>query len=75
MKLEFRSEFYNIFNHTNYYLPSSGLGGTLGSVAGVYAPGKTVPVSAIQGGTPSTGGQVTSTFQPRIIQFGLKLTY
>jgi hypothetical protein len=31
MKLEFRSEFYNVFNHTNFYLPSSGLGGTLSS--------------------------------------------
>ncbi|HEX3438598.1 MAG TPA: TonB-dependent receptor [Pseudacidobacterium sp.] len=55
MKLEFRSEFYNIFNHANLYLPS-GVGGTLG-------------------GNPTTGGQITSTFQPRIIQFGLKLTY
>jgi hypothetical protein len=32
-------------------------------------------VGAIQNGTPSSNGQVTSTFQPRIIQFGLKLTY
>jgi hypothetical protein len=75
MKLEFRSEFYNLFNHTNYYLPSSGLGGTLGTTTGSFAPGATVPVSAITGGTPSSNGQVTSTFQPRIIQFGLKLTY
>jgi hypothetical protein len=56
MKLEFRSEFYNIFNHTNFYLPSSGFGGTLGSA-------------------PTSGGTITSTFEPRIIQFGLKLIY
>ena len=56
MKIEFRSEFYNIFNHTNLYLPSSGLGGTLG-------------------GTPSSGGTISSTFEPRIVQFGLKVIY
>jgi hypothetical protein len=75
MKLEFRSEFYNLFNHTNYYLPNGGLGGTLGTTSASLSPGATVPVSAIQNGTPSSNGQVTSTFQPRIIQFGLKLTY
>jgi hypothetical protein len=56
MKIEFRSEFYNVFNHTNFYLPSSGLGGTLGS-------------------SPTSGGTITSTFEPRIIQFGLKVIY
>jgi len=56
LKVQFRSEFYNIFNHTNLYLPSSGLGGTLG-------------------GAPSSGGTITSTFEPRIIQFGLKVIY
>jgi hypothetical protein len=47
---------YNAFNHTNLYLPASGLGGTLG-------------------GQPSSGGSITSTFEPRIIQFGLKILY
>ena len=75
MKLEFRSEFYNLFNHTNYYLPSGGLGGTLGTTNATLTPGANTPVGAITGGTPSSNGQVTSTFQPRIIQFGLKLTY
>ena len=56
MKVEFRSELYNVFNHTNFYLPSSGLGGTLG-------------------GAPTSGGTITSTFEPRIIQFGLKVIY
>jgi hypothetical protein len=75
MKLEFRTEFYNLFNHTNYYLPSGGLGGTLGTTTSTFAPGATVPVSSITGGTPSSNGQVTSTFEPRIIQFGAKLTF
>lgn len=56
LKIEFRSEFYNIFNHTNMYLPSSGLGGTLG-------------------GAPTSGGVISSTFEPRIVQFGLKVIY
>jgi hypothetical protein len=66
MKLEFRSEFYNIFNHTNFYLPSSGLGGTLSS----YSAG-----GALTATNPTSGGVISSTFEPRIIQFGLKLIY
>ena len=56
LKVQFRTEMYNAFNHTNLYLPASGLGGTLG-------------------GSPSSGGSITSTFEPRIIQFGLKVIY
>jgi hypothetical protein len=56
LKVEFRTEFYNIFNHTNLYLPGSTLGGTLG-------------------GAPTSGGQITSTFTPRIVQFGLKVMF
>ena len=56
VKVEFRTELYNAFNHTNFYLPSSGLGGTLGAA-------------------PTSGGTITSTFEPRIVQFGLKVLY
>jgi hypothetical protein len=56
LKVQFRTEMYNAFNHTNLYLPASGLGGTLGAA-------------------PSSGGSITSTFEPRIIQFGLKILY
>ncbi len=56
LKVQFRTEMYNAFNHTNLYLPASGLGGTLG-------------------GAPTSGGSITSTFEPRIIQFGLKVIY
>jgi hypothetical protein len=55
LKIEFRTEFYNLFNHTNYYLPST-IGGTQGSNA-------------------SSGGQISSTFTPRVLQFGLKILY
>nr|WP_049789282.1 hypothetical protein [Granulicella tundricola] len=56
LKVEFRSEFYNILNHTNLYLPST-VGGTVGA------------------STTTTGGQITSTFQPRVIQFAVKILY
>jgi Carboxypeptidase regulatory-like domain/TonB dependent receptor/TonB-dependent Receptor Plug Domain len=61
LKVEFRTEAYNIFNHTNLYLPGSGLGGTLSTPT--------------QLNSPTTGGQITSTFEPRILQFGLKVIY
>ncbi|WP_245817868.1 TonB-dependent receptor [Granulicella rosea] len=57
LKVEFRSEFYNILNHTNLYLPSGTLTGTN------------------NGGAATGGGQVTSTFEPRVIQFGMKILY
>jgi len=61
-KIEFRAEFYNIFNHTNLYLPGGTGGGT---------------VTGTDGGnvTGGSGGTITTTFEPRIIQFGLKVNY
>jgi hypothetical protein len=64
VKIEFRSEFYNIFNHTNLYMPGGSGGGT---VSGVYD--NTSKPTGIAGGT------ITGTFEPRIIQFGLKVIY
>ena len=61
MKVEFRAELYNVFNHTNLYLPSSGLSGTTSSTGGANAP--------------TGGGAVSGTFEPRIVQFGLKVVY
>jgi hypothetical protein len=56
LKVEFRSEFFNVFNHTNYYLPGS--------------------PSGTQGAAADTGyGQITTTYEPRILQFGLKILY
>ncbi|MGA7242307.1 MAG: TonB-dependent receptor, partial [Terracidiphilus sp.] len=73
LKMEFRTEVYNLFNHTNLYLPGtiSGSQGTTSATAGV---GGSVPVSTITG-NPTGGGQITSTFEPRIFQFGLKVIY
>ena len=73
-KVEFRTEFYNLFNHTNYYLPGT-ISGTQGTTAQTLGTGATPPISAITGGVPSSGGQINSTYEPRIIQFGLKIIY
>jgi hypothetical protein len=55
LQVEFRSELYNLFNHTNLYLPSSPTG--------------------TQGGNPTAGGIISSTFTPRVVQFALKLIF
>jgi outer membrane receptor protein involved in Fe transport len=55
MQIEFRTELYNIFNHTNLYLPST--------------------ISGTQGANASSGGLISSTFTPRVIQFALKVIY
>jgi hypothetical protein len=52
MSLNFRAEFFNLFNHAQFGLPSADLN------------------------APSTFGLVSSTVNnPRVIQFGLKLTF
>jgi len=61
MKVEFRAEAYNVFNHTNLYLPSSGMGSASGT--------------AVVNNPSSGSGTVTGTFEPRILQFGLKVLY
>ena len=73
-KVEFRTEFYNIFNHTNLYL-SGTIIGTQGTTTQTFGTGGTAGLSSIVGGVPTGGGQITSTFEPRIIQFGLKVLY
>jgi hypothetical protein len=64
MKVEFRSEFYNIFNHTNLYMPGGSGGGTVSGTAN----NSSAPTSI-------AGGTITGTWEPRIIQFALKVIY
>ncbi len=66
LKVEFRAEFYNLLNHTNLYIPSDPAVLT-GSLATPTAGATSTPATG--------GGQITSTFEPRVIQFGLKLLY
>ncbi len=74
MKIQFRTEVYNLFNHTNLYLPGT-ISGSQGTTTTVASTGATLPLSSISGGVPTGGGQITSTFEPRIFQFGLKVIY
>jgi hypothetical protein len=59
LNIEFRAEAYNIFNHTNLYLPS-----TISGSAANFTQA-----------APTGGGSVSGTFEPRILQFGLKVIY
>jgi hypothetical protein len=59
MQIEFRSELYNIFNHANPFLPAT----------------SNPDISGTQGSNASGGGQISSTFTPRVVQFALKLIY
>lgn len=61
--LQFRAEFFNIFNHTQFGQPS----GVVGSFALDPSTGLNLPTGAF--------GQVNSAAPPRIGQLGLKLTF
>ena len=60
--LKFRSEFYNLFNHSNYYV-QSGSSADLGGAAG--------PIIGKRGVNPAAG--VPN--ERRFIQFALKLQF
>jgi len=57
LKVQFRAEAYNLFNHTNFVAPTNS------------------SVSGTVGGTPTSGGTLSSTFPSRILQFGVKVIY
>jgi hypothetical protein len=73
LKVEFRTEFYNIFNHSNFTIPGA-ISATQGTATATAGVGGSVPVSSVTA-APSTNGQITSTLTPRVIQFGLKIIY
>ncbi len=55
LKVEFRGELYNAFNHTNFTTPGGGI--------------------SVSSSGALTGGTITNTFDPRIIQFGAKVLF
>ena len=62
LSVQFRAEFFNIFNHTNFGLPTGGLGGASLFVGG--------------GARNGSAGQITSMVgTPRQIQFALKILF
>ncbi len=64
VKIEFRAEFFNILNHANFANPGIVNNGTaLSSGAGGTNPNS------------SGFGQITSTYDPRIIQFAARLSF
>ncbi len=70
VKLEIRAEFFNIFNHTNFLNP--------GVINLGVANGNTNPFSGGAGGVnPNSGvfGQITSAYDPRIIQLAGRISF
>jgi len=59
MRLQFRAEAFNVFNHTNFELPGANF----------------LRVGVNNRINSSNFGQSAGTFNPRNLQFGLKLTY
>jgi hypothetical protein len=65
LKLEFRAEFFNIFNHANFLNP-----GVINNGDGTFTGGA--------GGTNINSdqfGQITGTFDPRIIQLAVRVSF
>jgi hypothetical protein len=74
LKLEFRAEAYNVSNHTNLYLPGT-ISGSQGTTTSTLSTGAAPALSQITGGVPTSGGQISATLEPRILQFALKIIY
>jgi hypothetical protein len=75
--IEFKAEFFNIFNLTNFAAPPSTLGPTLGTAAGQFQPGQPLSFSG-----SSAFGIVTSTVERSVglgtnrqIQFALRMNF
>ena len=57
VNIEFRAEAFNVFNHTNFFIPVDATGIVRQNI------------------NSATFGQITETFDPRILQFAIKLNF
>jgi len=73
LKLQFRSEIYNLFNHSNLYIVFSNLD------VGSFVPGAPLIVTAVRGLRKDTTAYIHSVENGRIenrnVQFALKLIF
>jgi hypothetical protein len=78
LKLQFRIEFFNTFNHTQFRSVDSGYNASAVSLDDptLDAMGNASNATRIIGASPSgTFGQATATRGPREIQYGLKVIF
>ena len=66
--VEFRADFFNLFNHVNYANPISDLNSVTGSGGSLDAAGKIVSAG-------SFGKIISASSNPRLVQFALKLNF
>lgn len=74
IKIQFRTEMFNLANHANFNIPNRNL--RTGAAYLPSAPGGADPIQNISAKDTGAPGQITSLVQPmRIIQFGLRFVF